>query len=172
MPVCPRCGTFSDKKTAFCTECGLKLDFSVEEKTENAELHEGGEPAWKEQYRQYVEHGAPQYRQQRETDGQDPSREKVPDPDRSVKSNRSIGIISLIFGILGMCCCFFPLFSAAGLVTGIKNLSGGNGTGPGKAGLILSITGLVFFAAALVICAINGFSFTLSGFRNYVGQFI
>ena len=78
---------------------------------------------------------------------------------------KGVGIVSLIFGILGLLCCLFPVFSITGLITGIIGVSKG-AKATAKVGLILSIIGLVFFLIALVIFIINGgpnFDF----FRNF-----
>ncbi len=66
--------------------------------------------------------------------------------------------MSLVFGILGLVCCLFPVFSIVGFITGVVGVSKSR-SGVARVGLILSIIALVLFVICLVIFVINGFSF-------------
>lgn len=111
--------------------------------------------SWQQQYQQYRQSYGPQYQQYQSFDNdQAPAEGKGPSD-----SGRAAGIVSLIFGILGFTCLFFPPFSITGLITGIIGMRKSK-TVPAGIGLILSVISLVFFLTALIITAINGFDFS------------
>ena len=56
---------------------------------------------------------------------------------------KGLGIASLILGILSVSCCYFIIPSILGLIFSLNAKKQGNQTGVVKAGMILSIIGLV-----------------------------
>ena len=181
MPVCPNCGTFSVPGKSFCTECGTRLipaepkpeevineqqstakenaEPEIKEEQQHTGIPGGAETQnWQEQYKQYVQN-RPQYSQSyvqyQQQYGQSTEFTPPPQDTAPASDGKGLGIVSLIFGILGLLCCFFPVFSIVGLITGILGVSR-SGKTIAKVGLILSIIGLAFFLIALVIVIING----------------
>ena len=145
------------------TEQQSPVNENTEPKENAGQQHTGipegaGTQNWQEQYKQYIQN-RPQYSQSygqyqqqydKSTEFTPPAQDTAPASD-----NKGLGIVSLIFGILGLLCCFFPVFSIVGLITGILGVSR-SGKTIAKVGLILSIIGLAFFLIALVIVLING----------------
>ena len=154
MPVCPKCGAYSDDVKIFCPECGNKFSKPSDGKDQSS-----GQYDWHDRYRQYRQDYSkkyPQYGQKQKESGTENS---APVSD----NGKTPGTVSLVFGILSLAFCFFPVFSAVGLITGIVSIRQGGGA-VAKAGLIISAACLTVFTAALIITIISGFSF--SGFMD------
>lgn len=151
MPVCQRCGAFSAEDHNFCTECGTRL-IKPEPSSDTVQQDQ---PGWQDKYQQYRQTYGEQYQHLRHEE-----QSGVPEEDRApVDSGGSLGTVSLVFGILGFVCCFFPVFSTVGLITGIISVRK-SGRITAKLGLILSIISLFLFLIALIITIINGFDFS------------
>ena len=150
MPVCPNCGTFFEEGKTFCEACGQKLP-------DPESGPQPDQPEWQKRYQQYrrgnAQYGGDRYRQfeQRSASAQ----EKGPSDD-----GKTLGTVSLIFGILSIVFLFSPLLSPVALATGISGVRKSGDT-RAKTGLILAIISLVIFLSAFIITAINGFD--LSG---------
>ncbi len=133
-------------------------------------------PAWQIQYEQYRQNNQssgytqPNYNYTQYQQGQ--TYTPPPEDTAPAQNGKGIGIVSLIFGILGLVCCFFPVFSIVGLITGIIGVTKG-GKATAKVGLILSIIGLAFFVLSLIIVIINGGTEfdVFSKIENYLNQF-
>ena len=130
-------------------------------------------PAWQIQYQQYRQNnqtGNQTYQNYQNNGGQ--TYTPPPEDTAPANSGKGIGIVSLIFGILGLICCFIPVFSLVGLITGIVGVTKG-GKAPAKVGLILSIIALAFFVLAVIITIINGGSdFNIfNRINDYLNQF-
>lgn len=169
MPVCPKCGTFSEEGKNFCTECGNKLicpPVPPAPENQNTGAPDNAPQNWQDRYQQYRQNYGPQYQQYRPQ-----NQYSVPEADMAPENGgKALGIISLVFGILGFLCCLFPVFSTAGLITGILGVKKG-GRVTAKIGLILSIVSMALFLTALIITAINGFDFSILNIEDLEGLF-
>ena len=103
---------------------------------------------YQQQYQQYQQQYQQPYQQY-----QQPAAEKAEAVPADSGEGKASGIVSLVFGILGMLCCLCPIFSVVGLITGIVSLTKKR-RGVAIAGLILSIIALLLFIASIVISVI------------------
>ena len=152
--ICPNCG--NSFEGSFCNDCGIRFDASPKTCPNCGKV--------------FYTNACPdcgystmQTRTQ-PTGAQDPAQGyTTPLPSGTGSSGNTSSrlvatdIMALIFSIMGLATCMFPL-SIAGLCLAIKEENNGNSNGRTKAAKYIGIASIILFMFFFVVGIINGFN--------------